>query len=1204
MAGVYKGLTIKIGADTTKLSSALRSAQSQASGVQKELNKISKALKFDPGNTSLLAAQQVQYQKQIAATEERLKVLKQAESEIGKANMSTEQWTELQADIAMTTSRLNSYKAALKESQVTQAAANSTLGQAGAKLTDIGNKLSPVAQKMSQLGATLTKTVTVGMVGVGAASVKAATEIDTSLTSVKKTVDGTAEQYENLKQKAIEFSQTNAVSASQILDIQALGAQLGFSIDELEEFSEVVSGLDIATNMDAETAATELAQFANITKMSHDEVRNYGSTIVDLGNKFATTESDISRMAMRVAAAGVQVGMSEADILGLSTALSSMGIEAEAGGTAISTVMSSIDKAVALNSDSLTTWAQTANMSTEEFAAAWKDNAVDALSQVLIGMDSAVESGGNMSVMLDELGISSIRQTDMLKRMANNSEFLGKAVNTANEAWAENSALSAEVENRNNSLAAKFTMLKNRVIAVAEKIGKPLADALLNAIDAAEPLFTAIENGAKAFSEMSKEQQQTILKFAAFIAALGPLLTIAGKASGTIGGLGKACTALSKQLATIKVNAAQGATGLSKLNGVSGALKGGIVALGVALAGLAISAIVDHFQKMKEAQETLTKATDGLKNSINTVNTAIDSVDATNATNSLSTYKAACDDALKSQAELADSMSATWGELNGKTAQVSDFVATIEQYADVANLSKDAQDKLAAAVAGYNSATGSSVEITDFANGKLSVSTEELKKNAEAWERNAKMQALQNDLTNLYSQQLKDQEALTKATEAKTEAEKKYNDILNSNSPYAHASASEYKRILDETVQTEQDMQAALDATNETISSRSSLYGNLQREQQVLSMSMEQLAEVANQFGIKSQEGIENFKNAMLEGCTQVQAAAVTVSDTTLQELDAMATQAGIEGDEAVNAFYTSVANGASPAQAAAAQIRGISVEELNQTAAQAGVEGTEAVDAYSNAILNGYNETQAAAAAISGCTVEELDQTARNAGIEGDEAMNAYYTAIRNGQSPTQAAAEAAKSAATKPLNSAANEASSAGSNAGRGFVNGIGSWVSRAANKAWELANAAANAIKGALNINSPSKVTMKFGGYFSEGFAEGIEDKAKLASKQATLMAADVVKQLNADLNTNMTLDMTKIQKNLQSQIQLASPSVSTTSNVTTNTQEIVTALTSVMAKIDTLSQIVNAKDTNAYLDSTKVSTVLANRSKVTMAGRGVA
>ena len=168
--------------------------------------------------------------------------------------------------------------------------------------------------------------------------------------------------------------------------------------------------------MDAETAATQMAQFANITKMSHDEISNYGSAIVGLGNNFATTEADINNMAMRLAAAGTQVGMSQADILGLSTALSSLGVEAEAGGSAVSTIMSNIDKAVATNGDSLQAWASAAQMSAADFSEAWKSDPAQALSAVLAGLQSATEAGGNMSLMLEELGINELRQTDSMKR--------------------------------------------------------------------------------------------------------------------------------------------------------------------------------------------------------------------------------------------------------------------------------------------------------------------------------------------------------------------------------------------------------------------------------------------------------------------------------------------------------------------------------------------------------------------------------------------------------------------------------------------------------------------------------------------------------------------------------------------------------------------------------------------------------------------
>ena len=389
--------------------------------------------------------------------------------------------------------------------------------------------MNEIGSTMTSFGASYSKAVTLPIAAAATATGAAAVKIDTALTGVRKTVDGTEQEYEQLKDAAIEFSKTNAVDPAQILDIQALGAQLGYSIDELQSFSETVSGLDIATNMDAETAATELAQFSNIMGMAHSETKNYGSTIVELGNNFATTEADISHMAMRIAGAGKQIGLTEADVLGLATALSSMGIEAEAGGTAISTIMSQIDKDVALNTENLETWAQTAGMSASEFAKAWGEDAVGALSAVLVGMDEATQSGGNMAVMLDELGITSIRQTDTLKRLASNSQFLGQAVDTANRAWEENVALDKEVENRNNSIAAQLEIAKNKVMALAIEVGEPLMRAIVGLLDQAQPLVDMLASGAKAFADLDEDAQKVVLTAVAVVAAFGPMTAGVGK---------------------------------------------------------------------------------------------------------------------------------------------------------------------------------------------------------------------------------------------------------------------------------------------------------------------------------------------------------------------------------------------------------------------------------------------------------------------------------------------------------------------------------------------------------------------------------------------------------------------------------------------------------------------------------------------------
>ena len=425
--------------------------------------------------------------------------------------------------------KLNAQSAiAAKGTAANLVSAGTSLMQQGAQLENVGYKAEAFGKKW--LG------VTAAIGAVGVATGKVAIDIDTSLTNVKKTVDGTEEQYQQLKQAAIDFSKTNAVEAQQILDIQSLGAQLGFTIDELDEMSRVTAGLDIATNMDAETAATEMAQFANITQMAHDKVSNYGSAIVNLGNNMATTEADISSMAMRTAAASHQIGMSVPEILGWSSAMTSMGIEAEAGGTAFSTTVSTIDKAVATGSEDLNTFAKIAGMSAEEFKTSWQTSASDTLLALLNGTNGAE----NMTVALEEMGVTGIRQSDVLKRLAGNTGLVTDALNIANQGWNENTALQAEVDNRNQSLAARFQILQNKVAAYAEEVGTPLVNALLKALEAGEPLLDFLGGAADAFANADEGTQQQILGLVALAAAFPPLMIAGGKYVSLVGSTTKA----------------------------------------------------------------------------------------------------------------------------------------------------------------------------------------------------------------------------------------------------------------------------------------------------------------------------------------------------------------------------------------------------------------------------------------------------------------------------------------------------------------------------------------------------------------------------------------------------------------------------------------------------------------------------------------
>lgn len=759
MASEFKGLHVKFEGDTTDLQSALKKIDADAKSTQRNLKSINRALKFNPGNAELLNLKLNEIGRTSDKLKSRLKLLKQAESEIGKEKMNPAQWDKLQLEIIETESKLKHFAELQKRTNAEIASSESKMGKAGAAIKQFGDAHQSASQKVADFGRAYTRTVSTGIVAAGAMSVKAAVDIDTSLTNVRKTVDGTEQDYQRLKESAIEFSKTNAVSAAQILDIQALGAQLGFSIDELENFGEVVSGLDIATDMDADTAATEMAQFANITGMAHDQVSNYASSLVALGNSTATTESAISSMAQRVGAAGTQVGMSQADILGLSAALSSLGIEAEAGGTAISKTLTDIDTAVSTNSEGLQKWAEVAGMSVEEFASAWGSDATGTFEQVIQGMSQVEENGGNLSLVLEELGINEVRQTDTLKRLAGNYGLLDSSIKTANDGWTKNTALSNEVANRNESLASKFEILKNRVVAVAEDIGTPLANALLEALDAMQPLFDMIESGAEAFSNMSEEQQQFALKAVAAAAALGPLLSMAGNLGSAASGIGDAFEKLSVKLEESGKKAAF--------------CKGGLIGLGAALGALAVAYVAKELHDVYVEMENVDSISQTLASTTAASGQAItSSMDGT--AKSVKDCSKEIEDLVNSTKSMQQGWQDSWTTLAGTDARLQNAMSTIESLRDTEGLTASEQYRLTQAVEEYNSITGQSVSVTDASNGSLSASTEELQTNADAWYDNAAAQQYAAQMGESIAKREEAYKSLQDAQESLTQAEKDY----------------------------------------------------------------------------------------------------------------------------------------------------------------------------------------------------------------------------------------------------------------------------------------------------------------------------------------------------------------------------------------------------------------------------------------------
>ena len=300
---------------------------------------------------------------------------------------------------------------------------------------------------------------------------KAAVDYESAFAGVIKTVDGTDAELKIISDGIRNMAKGIPVTANNLALIAENAGQLGIKKDAILGFTRVMADLGVATNLTGEEAAQTLAKFANITQMPQDEFDRLGATIVDLGNNSATTEADIAAMSLRLAGAGSQAGMSEAEILGFATTLSSLGIGAEAGGSAFSKVFNNINVAVQTTSSELKDYAKVAGMTSEQFQKAFKENSAGAITKFIGGLSKA---GKGAVVVLENMGLTEIRLRDSLLRTSGAGDLLSNSINLATKAWQDNTALTTEAERRYETTASQLQILKNNVIDAGIEIGNGL----------------------------------------------------------------------------------------------------------------------------------------------------------------------------------------------------------------------------------------------------------------------------------------------------------------------------------------------------------------------------------------------------------------------------------------------------------------------------------------------------------------------------------------------------------------------------------------------------------------------------------------------------------------------------------------------------------------------------------------------------------
>jgi len=422
--------------------------------------------------------------------------------------------------------------------------------------------------KLQKQGASLIK-IGAGVAAVGAAigfsfvkASKSAISFEDAFAGVRKTVDATEEEFEQLTNAFKKLSKETPIAFEEMAKIGEIAGVLGIQgVGNITKFTETISLIGPTTNLTTEVAATAFARLFTIMDVNIDQVDKLGSALVGLGNNFATTEAEISEMALRLSGAGRIIGLSVPDVLGLSAALTSVGVKAQAGGTALSRAFAQMAGAIAAGGLELDLFAQVAGVASVDFAKSFKEKPIEAIITFIKGLKQITEEGGNVFAALDLVGFISIRQKDAFLRLAGAGDLLTRSVALASEEWEKNTALVEEAQKRFKTVASQIQIVKNNFDILAAGIGEQL----LPIIRAIAGFLTRM---AQRFDGLSVTQKKTItvvgVLASAFLLLFGTGLVL----TGTFILLGFAASAMGVAILPII--------------GIVAAVAAGIIALGVA----------------------------------------------------------------------------------------------------------------------------------------------------------------------------------------------------------------------------------------------------------------------------------------------------------------------------------------------------------------------------------------------------------------------------------------------------------------------------------------------------------------------------------------------------------------------------------------------------------------------------------------------
>lgn len=1023
-----------------------------------------------------------------------------------------------------------------RELQVQVDKCKSSLAETTTAMNSNKSRLDGWASSFTNIGLSLATTVTPAMQQFMSHATESANEIDSAYRNMRKTVNGTEEDFESLKQSAIDFSQTHVTSADQILEIQAMGGQLGIAVEDLDKFSQTVSNLNIATNIsDAEEMSQKLGQLASITGMTSDEYDRFADSLVRLGNNTPTLESDIMDVSSRIGSMASIVGMSVPEILALSAAVAATGQQSEAAGTALSNTMSDIENAVGAGGEALQGFADVAGVSAEEFANTWETSPVQAIKSFVTGLNRMETEGGSADEALTNLGITGVRQKQALLGLTQTLNVLDDSLAMSNDAWngvsdqwGDAGDAAREAERKAEGFSGQLSILQNN----AQVLGASLAESLAPILEGLNSIFQGVTD---AVDGMSDSQKQLILGSAGLLSVAGALMTMFGaiipvytkvrnknilmtaamEAFGVQGVkqtsiIGKLGAAMSKQTGII------GKLGTAMAKNT--ALAGGLAAAGATLAIVIGTQLVSAYQNWKQKQENIEKSTDGLINAQENAKTAVDGMNI-----SLTSTADCADDAAQSYkglsnrieeqaqkgAELAESNQKQWEDYYTNSKLLERYIATIEDLGRKGNLSQAEIVELKNAVQGYNEITGSSIEITDEQSGSISEQTEKLRENADEWRKNAEEKARQEQNAELVKRSIE-------LTDNLTQSYDNYINVMKENGTATAAAKKQLEEVTNEYNSNEIAISKNNDALNGNKQSLLTWIGSQSQYLNALNQNgvrideftgfMEQLGLTQTELAAKTPQEIETMVSAY---ANMNNTLSQYLDPTRLETFRTQLGQTGISTTDLANLSQEQLSLLAENYDDSLSSI----ITQLSTFATESGNEGLAAALNWYTGLSSQDQNVLLSIANTTGMSLGQLQTFSQSTGAEGQSAITMFANALGDPEGKSAAQMQYTLAAVAIALSGGNLQAAAdiVGAECVNGLIHGIQTGEPTAVAAAGTLGDNSIEELRNATDVHSPSGYTQGIGEGVGEGFIIGMQLKLDPASTTAGTMGSNAISSL---------------------------------------------------------------------------------------------